>query len=401
VSLALSQGALELTLPKAVTVDLVDRRLAELYDDADYMWETPLVIDLTAASFIDVTALLHILAVVAERKSAELETAIAIPESQKARDFLRAWDFPIAIAAATGQPFWRLVTDGSREYFGERQVYYTGRRRSVEPRRPESYQLLLRRRFFGFLTYALGRGRNAAAIVEDEWSRWQGPLVLGVLNRHLAGPGADVARVVIYELLANAIQHPSASQVTLVSRATGIDADDRRTDGQLTVSLWDDGTCIADTLRACTIAGDPIRISEPVVADVFAIKPVGWTTDHPIVPISWTPNAEASDEELLLASVFPGITQKAARQTQTIPALQPKQADMQSGYGLHALYKSVIDTFGGSVSMRSGALFMNLGRNTDRATRSMAGYRAKIVRMSGRPFPGNMITVRMPIKSDA
>jgi hypothetical protein len=363
-------------------------------------WTRPLCIDLSATRWLDVPALMHLLAVIAGRHRDALETRLRLPRLRRVRDFLRAWEFPTAVGDVSGLQFRRLVTEDGLRYFGEPQRYYLGTPTGLPT--VDVYRRLLRERFFGFVVRRFDADEASTALMELEWNRWRSPLVLRVLNRHLRSAGSEaareIARVVIYELLANAVQHPGATRIALSSKVDGIDLEDGSSATRLfTVVIWDDGTSIVETLRSCLIAGEPIRIGTATrIDDVFAVKPVGWTPSSDEYNVDWTPDRHASDEELLLASVFPGITQKAGRTIPSVPLpYGPRRS--QVGYGLHSLYRSVIDTFGGSLAVRTGQTFMNLKRSPAPGT---VRYRAKIERLPGRPFLGNMMTIRLPVDRD-
>lgn len=347
-----------------------------------------LLVDLRGVTFIDPIALLVLFAVVVDRNNSNRETTFRLPEAKRLRDFLRAWNFDEAIKRATGREFHSFVSREDHRYFGEGQDdYLKAKAGSLE-------EFLASQRFFGLMTRSIGSVASQSKLVEREWSRWRSPLILRVLDRYLRGSSRDVARVVIYELLANAVQHPEANSVTVVSSVYGKTVSGkrpRREDRLFAVSVWDDGQGIVETLRAALDAGS-IRAAEATSADEFAMKADGWNPRHEKYLSDWTPDPGSLDAELLLASLFQGISQKPIR-----PDIQPisipgeDRDTSRIGDGLHALYRSVIDDFGGSLAVRSGAHFMNV-RSGD------GGYRVKLREFGEWPrFAGNMITVRIPI----
>jgi hypothetical protein len=348
-----------------------------------------LLIGLREVGFIDPIALLYLFAVVVRRAALGFDTELALPRSKAVRDFLRAWKFAEAFSASTGVPFRRLVSSSDHSYFGEEQTHY------LEAKAATLEEYLAAKRFFGLMTRPIESSARRGRLVEREWSRWRTPLILRVLDRHLRGEGRDVARVVIYELLTNAVQHPGAASVTVGSSVYGSVARGRRQDRSFAVSVWDDGVGIADTLRQAMVAGS-IRAGDPATVDRFTLKPVGWEPKETVYESTWTPDGAASDAELLLASLFQGISQKAIR-TDIKPITMPGEEDRaaQMGDGLHALYRTVVNDFGGSLALRTGPLFMNVKAGE---SGNPTSYSVKLCRYADWPsFQGNMITARIPI----
>ena len=348
-------------------------------------------LDLRKATFIDPIALLSLFAAIVGRTNCGLETVLRLPESRRMRDFLRAWNFDEAIKRATGREFHTFVSRGDHGYFGEGQDHYL----KAEAGSLEEY--LASQRFFGLMTSRIKGSASHGRLVEREWSRWRSPLILRVLDRYLRGSSRDVARVVIYELLTNAVQHPGANSVTVVSSVYGktIASARRRQDRLFAVGVWDDGEGIVQTLRKALDVGS-IRAAEAVSVDEFTVKALDWTPRQETYCSDWTPDSDASDAELLLASLFQGISQKPIRQDIEPITMPGEEHDSHRiGDGLHALYRSVIDEFGGSIAVRSGAHFMNVKSG---GAKDSDPYKVKLRHYSEwPPFAGNMITVRIPI----
>jgi hypothetical protein len=95
----------------------------------------------------------------------------------------------------------------------------------------------------------------------------------------------------------------------------------------------------------------------------------------------WTPGTDATDEELLLWSFFPAVPGNLSRQA----------------FGMHALYRCVIDLFGGGLQVRTGNQLMSLRARSRTRRRTSRTYLADLRRIEGRPFHGNLITVRVPM----
>ncbi len=397
-----------LVLPEQVTVERLDafwmswsRRYAKDLD-------SEFVLDLSASTFIDPVALLHVVAIVRDRQSRGATTRIRLPESQQVRDFLRAWRFPEGVYEASGARFYDLVHSQDTRYFGEPQRFYVMADKSPSEDELETYsaeqiiEYLESRRFFGLMIYDLSTKTNSNRMLDEQHTEWREPLISKVLNRHLRGPGSDVARVHIFELLANAIQHPKAEVAGVVSSVQGPKGEPPR---WLTISVWDDGEGIVETLRAGLRHGHRVRVHDTDIDDLFVVDEHGHITE---LETTWEPSRdeEPSDAHLLVASFFPGISERGYARVEPVQHPDSEVAeelvgkgdsDAEVGMGLCMLYRSVLDTFGGTIAVRSDNLFMNVKRKRATKGEQRRCYKAKVVSYDTQThFPGNMITLRIP-----
>jgi hypothetical protein len=167
------------------------------------------------------------------------------------------------------------------------------------------------------------------------------------------------------------------------------------------LSFWDDGLPVHETLRH-GLAKDGI------IAPAFAIaEPLTYRVKHTSLSgASRTferlsqdlPTRDASDEEFLLAALYPGVTSDPTGVFHAPhPEVTGKLAGL-AGMGLANLINAAVDIFHGSAAFRSGSLFMNV-----KATPTPRGA----VRKSGRyavkvddrwAFNGNLVTVRLPLR---
>jgi hypothetical protein len=375
--------------------------VAALQDDIASLpveqWTDDLTFDLADVRWIDIAALVYLTALLIQRGDDGLTTQIVLPRSQRVRDFLRAWKFQECLRRVAGIRLGQLVDRESRGYFGERQRFYTGAQPTGNPS-TDLYRDLLSDRFFGLVTHGGSGADLHPQVVEEQWSKWRIPQILTVLDTNLGGHAEDISRVLVYELLANAIQHPDASRLILTAKGDGFDPEERRKAQHFTLLVWDDGIGIVETLRRCLDAGTSIRVAGPDTDHSFAIKAVDWTPSREVYRTDFTPQPDDIDEELLLASIFSGISQKGATQTATIPS-PGSSPSTEIGRGLSALYSCAVDSFNGSLAVRTGSYFMNVKANPLRRRKGAPQYRAKVVRVPGVPFPGNMLSVRLPCPS--
>jgi len=107
------------------------------------------------------------------------------------------------------------------------------------------------------------------------------------------------------------------------------------------------------------------------------------------------PQNGAPDHELFLAMIYPGITSDPGGSTHVHhPRLNAEgKPEALPGMGLANLVNGTVDVFGGTIAFRSGSYFMNVAPFTKS---SAARYAVKIEQRWF--FPGNMITVRIPLR---
>lgn len=379
-------GALACSFSGGIDVGRLERQLLAALSKGE---GDLLDLDLRNVTFIEPIALLYLFATLVDRSSRELGTELRLPEKRLVRDFLRAWNFDAALKQATGRSLRYFVSEDDYSYFGEEQQHYAGRKATG------SEEYLASQRFFGVTPQAVGPPETHIRLVEREWRRWQDPLVLDVLSR-LQGTPEDIARVVVYEALTNAVQHPASTWVAVISSARSDNADGRVKDRFFQLGVWDDGESIIQTLKKAARFG-PVRAREPTTVDSFEVKAVGWKNSRACYRSDWTPSSQASSAEWLLASLFQGISQKPVRRDIKDIHMPGDQTERKSGDGLHALYRSVVNDFGGSLAVRTGSYFMNVRAA---GTSPAHTYKAKIQYFDNWPkFPGNMITVRVPLTS--
>lgn len=402
-----------LNLPSTVTIGAVETAISDW--SATHDWHTPLCIDLQDARWIDVSALLHIIAVTADRhRTSQLITRLRIPQDKRLRDFLRVWQFPQAFTTATGLRFHEVVPSEDLTYFGEVQDTYDLHGRPITTLGRDVH-VLESTRFFGFQCYNVTSDRSKDVMIQQACSHWSNSLVLSVLSRHLFGRSLDVSRVTIYESLLNAAQHANATRVCLVSKldqpnAGQASGSQGSTQGSLTISVWDDGLSIIDTLRTRLNDGLPIRAPvRPVslLLTKFMLQEVPDATVSATLSAEFTPSATCTNPQLLLSSLFPGITRKAAanqgqesHSTESIRLTQSRTGG-DPGMGLYALIQAAIKSFRGSVAIRSSRYFMNVRSPTSNEQSKLGiDYVAKITTLPDHlpAFCGNMLTIRLPLR---
>jgi len=392
--------------------------------------DRPLLIDLTETSYIEVAALVNCIALLVERTDSRLRTFIAIPSDRRVRDFLKVWRFARAVKDATGLSLVEFVVGEDRRYLSEPQESYTGQGDGIqkleydpdwEPKRDTP------RNFFEFVTFAEEPGKKItpegrfASAPRQEGRRWTRPLIQEVLEKHLPGRGTkdEVARVIIYEAMSNAVRHPQARVVQAVSRfeRQGNGTEGHR--GSLRICVWDDGDSIVKTLMQALEEGRSIQAFNlpPFMCDRVHVTIRDFDCKHKdqrIVDQSDKITKEsATEKDILLASLFPGVTRTVAQSVPQVEPFenQPSEQDLASqlmdfmnsapGMGLYALTRTVIDQFTGTLFIRSGRyrLIIEAAHDAWRVQYSVR-YKCKITvyRKYMPPFRGNLLAIQLPLR---
>jgi len=349
--------------------------------------------DLRRSTFIEAACLIRLIACTTQIFAEGGSVQFALPANRDVRDFLREWQFPQALREATGMPFIRLVRESDREYFGENEKgqhpsKYAGA--SIGP----GMERLLSERFFSILTMRPRFAPSKVTAVMQEAGRWEKGLIAAVLQKHLNGPADYVPSRIIYESLTNALRHPNAEIVQTCSHF-----DDRAK--FLTISLWDNGDSIVQTLRRPLSRGDSIRAAVPDDKHCEFLVKLAITQPPQFERIrsDYSPTAAVEDHLLLLASVFPGITRDPQGAETIANAALGSHPDLANpGMGLFILINAVVDVFGGSIAIRTANLFMNIKKPLPHDPRPVK-YRAKLTSFRHqRQFLGNMLTIRLPLR---
>jgi hypothetical protein len=367
----------QLQLSNSITTDSLDARLIGL---SDTVWQQPINLDFSKVSSVEIAALQYLLSLLNERGRLRLETALSVPKQRHVRDLIQAWDFPAAASVVVGSPFRRLVWHEDANYVGEQRKPYVERHVGDARTSTNAYTRLLGNRFFCFVAHVFNTDLQAESIMAAERSRWCSPLVLGYLDNCLKASGSEIARVVVYELLVNALRRPGADLVTIVPF---VDNPDPATTsgGDLCISVWDNGKTMVDSVRSSLRVDRGAASDVPASDDKFHVVASGWSTRVRRYTADWIPGVDATDEELLLCSLLPTASRGLSRQA----------------YGMYALFRCVIDLFGGGLQIRTGNQLMNLHARSRARGRAGRTYEADLHRVAGRRFHGNLITVRVPM----
>lgn len=374
-----------------------------------------LILDLEETSFILVECLVAIIAEVAQRQRAGLTTRMRLPLSRDVRGFLREWGFARAFGKATGVGLMSLVerdnlqriaavdaaaSDVAKRY-GHDHLYNT--RDGIQRVSAASS------RYFGFdhwqpIEYPDDPFRFQRIVI-DESKRWiENPAIKRVLRSLLGEYYQVLFGSIIHEALSNAFRHGGASSVLMVAKAEK---------SWFTLVFWDNGCASYLTLRKKLDSGEDICSSSYGEA-----PPLQYRVKNPdgnggsarqIYSSNMVPTKSSADWELLLATLYPGITSDPAGSVGPLdrPLDTERGTPAPPGHGLANLVNAAVDVLGGSVAFRAGSYFMNVsgkGRRSSHkggpellANGNIAPYGVKFARSWS--FLGNMVTVRLPIRT--
>jgi hypothetical protein len=379
--------------------------------------ESSLTIDLSAVNFILVESIAPLIAEIAGREAAGLQTLLRLPRSGDVRQALRAWDFAATLKRVTKRPFVEFVDRRDHRYFrgfgGDRGSTADSYGLEVHDQAGSEFVLVPRvwrnmpLRYWNvrdlFVEGDLPRFQSA---VRDETSRWkQDAGVSAVLEHHLGPFFGYVWSHIVHEAMSNAFRHGSANSVVAAAKADWSDKSQR--DTHFMLAFWDDGVAMYETLRRAStldrITAPGYELSGNVAYDVKHVKERE-SVQRSKKTSRELPTGSSSDEDFFLATLFPGVTADPDGRSHAphpdVASNNPSAA--LAGMGLANLVNAAVDVLKGSVAFRSGSLFMNIrGAKRSRAaprTIAPAGvYSAKIERRW--PIFGNVVTVRLPLRS--
>jgi hypothetical protein len=120
------------------------------------------------------------------------------------------------------------------------------------------------------------------------------------------------------------------------------------------------------------------------------------------------PTHDATEDLILLASLYPGVTRTVAEFARDVDPLDSgRQVELmnwarQQGMGLYALTRTALDLHQGVLTIRSGRNKLMIEIARDKYRKGGARYRATITNFP-RTFPrfkGNLLTIQLPISSE-
>jgi hypothetical protein len=385
-------GEVAIQLNGDITVEHLERAFAA--GEQTFATAPSATVDLDRCTYFDPVALMHLIALAANRRSAGQELFLRLPASFVVRQTMRTWAFPEAISEALGKPFTKIATPDSMKYLGD-----------GEPGKDPSADIA------AIQTFRVTDFSSARELIQEASGRWESRYVTTVLERILGPVGPTLQKKVIREALTNAALHPRAALVQAASALnqapTGPSRRSKSPPTMFTFFVWDNGDSIIETLTRRLESGTELH-STPYhnlhrefqvrcYEHIDLAKPIRTyrTTSADL------PNLSSSRLDILLSAIFPG-TSGLMDYTDDQDRIYAKPA----GMGLFLLVNYVIDVLGGTVSIRTEDYFLKLLQISELplATNSGSELRplsAKFVRYpsAANRVQGNMLTIRIPFPS--
>ena len=376
-----------------VDVTSIEERLLEgaRFDDGP----ATAVVDLTAATGFDVVGLLHLLALAAKWRDTGKKIRLKLPHDPHVRHILRQSRFTTALEIVMGMPFRLLVERADLRYFNEDSLPEMITMISTASAQASVLACLVEQHHFGLSAHRIDGQESPMRVLDQEVGHWRSYAMVQLLRTVLRGEAVEVSRVIVQELITNIMEYPAASVAVMASQ---LELPMVGTEGglpALTIAAWDDGTSIIETLRTRLASTGKIRAWSPDATDYFVVHAPNASVREGTYRSDWTPEAKATDAELLFASLLPGITQKPVDREPNGPQSSVTQR-MDYGYGLFALYKAAIDHFEGSVELRCGRTRLEFTRP------DLSGpYQVRVADLPDlEPLTGTVVTVRLPVRDD-
>lgn len=431
------RGSSHLKLSGTVLPEDLEKNLITVYKESKN--HEPLLIDFFDADYIDITTLVNCISLLVMRQEQGLKSFIGFPRDRRLRDFLKVWRFTDAVKNATGVLFEEILLTEDYHYLSEKQNTYSGIGNGIDALEYDpdwNGDIGGKRNFFEFTSFM----HNAAAesysdgplfsAPRTESKRWTGTLVKKVLEKHLSGesPRDEIARVIVYEAMSNAVRHPKARIIETVShfarkdktisrheKPERSDQVKKKVEGSLRLCVWDDGESIAKTLLSPLKAGRSVRAFQfpAYMCDRIFVQLRDFDKtkkEQFIVDQCENPSAESMEAVVLLSSLYPGISRTAADIAPEVEPFdqQPSTTDTKAwldwapGMGLYSLARTALDQYQGNLFIRSGKyrLSIEMAHDTYRVQHS-ARYKCKITEYPEilPEFRGNLVTITLPIKA--
>lgn len=350
-------------------------------------------IDCSESAEVTMVGAMLLLAALVERSRRGLESRLSLPKSPVALAQLKMWRIDRALRDALNVPFEDLVDGETRE------------RWAVAPTNLDKFGMheLLPEDLCCVTSHFRASEEWGPTLATKKAKVWQATYISRLLDRHLNGRGRRVSTHLVHEGVMNAIRHPSA-RLFQMAACTEMEADGGRA---LRVVMWDDGDSIISTLRRVMSNGaELVPRKSPLLRRDIDLQIRDFSTDDLLANETLSNQDPVSDKatnaELLIASMFPGVTSDLAASSGMAHAEVIAEAKDYAlpGMGLHVLVTTALDVFGGRVLIRCANIEMSLERGTPSKIAGDPPHIKAIARETdgtGGAIVGNLIAVSLPI----
>ncbi len=224
-----------------------------------------------------------------------------------------------------------------------------------------------------------------------------------LLEPRLSGPFNYVADRIIFEAITNALWHPTAKTVqygsVFMPQIAG------RNHGPFVLVFFDDGHSVTGTLREeIERTGEPLCMSRHNAFD-NAYDPT--FQDSEVEEILCKQGSaedicfgqDASDARLLFASIWPGVT--SARGVGQGAFAEEGGENLRipdPGFGLSILVNATVQVLRGTATLYTKSLQMNVSLGDTDCSQEHC-LRVNIRDLRAESFPGNILTVKLPLEA--
>jgi hypothetical protein len=376
--------------------------------------------------YIELAALFTLNSFLAAAEKRKKRILIELPDSKFVRDFLVVWRYPESVQALMLLPFKSYLTERSARLYSERQVEFSDRGNDISMLEWDAdwkEGSRTKRNFFEITTLYRRNECDVDSLTDPsisypllECDRWQRPLIKAILDKHLARPnsGSDIAKIVVYEAISNAVRHPNAT----VIQTGSVFQSHKNVPKSFRLCIWDNGDAIPQTLLPLVVAGKPIRTK--LLVPMWLTESIelrkrhfgrDWEQETKVINEADDVNAVPGSEDwLLFFSSFPGVSREASATLEMQGDFDmeslgtPSLPNAGRGIGLFALRRVVVTQLQGSLTIRSGQYQVKFSpaktrvRSEKQTTVSaeMTSYKR-----SGLPyFQGNLLSISIPVRSN-
>lgn len=413
-------------------------------------FSSPLFIDLSSISYIEIASMVYLAQLIQKRECDErkLQTKIILPESDNVMVTLHTWRFFEIIEELTQKHISNFI-EGEFEKFRELKLeiedktYY----KDINNDYFDKYytdigiQRLIKKGFFSLVCIPFKTEKEKRLAVKSQRLQWRTDrLISDVLERNLLHQielGNLLANTIIYECLTNAARHPKSKDLVIgsffQSKKIIEEYGKKIQEIDFTIVLWENGMSIIDTLKEAILVGENIRSQESfelaknsgltswfkLKKEYSSISP-NTSLYYDFIPDKETVSKNIVDDEVLVASFFPGISRDPQRKQ---PMFEKDGSIQESenfvpdeieesygpGLGLTFLLDAVVGRLDGTLSVRTNEYFLNIKKgnrivrnefNKIKTKNVDSVYQAKLIKsnINENAFVGNMITIRIPLK---
>jgi hypothetical protein len=379
--------------------------------------EDYLLFDMKDVTYIEVPAIIFMIAFIYKNQSDGKEIKIKLPEHLTVRNLIRYFRLPDVLLTLTGKKFRDIVMPENWRYFGE------------HPYIKEDYRSFQKKIYSKYDSFADAIADKNIHVYSDLYrfktdiekinscenllTDWNCSAMKAFLTTYLESEDNNKERLVpnriIYEGITNSQRHSKADwlMVAFMVKKEGKGGIDEKFD----ISFWDNGDSIIKTLKDTLAEGRIIRNEDfpmDTIQASFYVKYDNNKFNKKTID-SDTDVDEFKDDNglLLLSSFFPGISEFPQRDDgfSGNPDLPEGSPFKNPGMGLTILLNAAIDLLGGEVSVRAENYFLHIKKPENKTVKIYEAEKVKYGKLyevkienCGEDILGNMLTIRLPLK---